>query len=88
MVVYSSHESSRVVIAGAAERGLCVFNATCPLVTKVHGGVAKMRSEGREIVMIGHAGYPEVDGTMGKTPSGMYLVETVADVKTVQVKTP
>ena len=62
-------------------RAACkVFDATCPLVTKVHIEVAKMRAQGREIVMIGHAGHPEVEGTMGQATSGMYLVETVADV--------
>jgi 4-hydroxy-3-methylbut-2-enyl diphosphate reductase len=63
-----------------------VFDATCPLVTKVHVEVAKMRDAGREIVMIGHKGHPEVEGTMGQTDGGMYLVETVADVASLNVK--
>ena len=88
IVIFSAHGVSKVVVAEAAERGLRVFDATCPLVTKVHSEVAKMRSEGREIVMIGHAGHPEVDGTMGQTHGGMYLVETVADVENLQVETP
>ena len=71
-VIFSAHGVSKVVVAEAAECGLRVFDATCPL-------VAKMRREGREMVMIGHAGHPEVDGTMGQTHGGMYLVETVAD---------
>jgi 4-hydroxy-3-methylbut-2-enyl diphosphate reductase len=88
IVIFSAHGVAKVVVADAAERGLRVFDATCPLVTKVHREVGKMRSEGREIVMIGHAGHPEVDGTMGQTNGGMYLVETVADVENLQVKTP
>jgi 4-hydroxy-3-methylbut-2-enyl diphosphate reductase len=62
-----------------------VFDATCPLVTKVHVEVAKMREEGREIIMIGHRGHPEVEGTMGQSRGGMYLVETPADVQTLAV---
>ena len=88
IVIFSAHGVAKVVVAEAAERGLRVFDATCPLVTKVHREVGNMRSEGREIVMIGHAGHPEVDGTMGQTNGGMYLVETVADVENLQVKTP
>jgi 4-hydroxy-3-methylbut-2-enyl diphosphate reductase len=72
----------------AAGRGLKVFDATCPLVTKVHVEVAKMRRAGREIVMIGHKGHPEVEGTMGQSPDGMYLVETVADARQLQVSSP
>lgn len=87
-VIFSAHGVSKVVVAGATERGLRVFDATCPLVTKVHREVAKMRGEGREIVMIGHAGHPEVEGTMGQTSEGIYLVETVADVENLQVKMP
>ena len=88
IVIFSAHGVAKVVVADAAARGLRVFDATCPLVTKVHREVGNMRSEGREIVMIGHAGHPEVDGTMGQTNGGMYLVETVADVENLQVKTP
>ena len=72
----------------ADARGLNVFDATCPLVTKVHVEVAKMRDQGREIVMIGHAGHPEVEGTMGQCDGGMYLVESVADVAALDVRDP
>jgi 4-hydroxy-3-methylbut-2-enyl diphosphate reductase len=64
---------------------LVVFDATCPLVTKVHVEVAKMRREGREIIMVGHHGHPEVEGTMGQSEQGMYLVETVGDVERLVV---
>jgi len=87
-VIFSAHGVSRAVQAEAAERGLRVFDATCPLVTKVHVEVAKMRREGREIVMIGHHGHPEVEGTMGQAESGMHLVETVDDVERLQVADP
>lgn len=87
-VVFSAHGVSKAVQAEASERGLTVFDATCPLVTKVHMEVAKMRREGREIVMIGHDGHPEVEGTMGQTDEGMHLVETVADVYHLNVKNP
>jgi len=87
-VVFSAHGVPRVVQEEAAQRGLKVFDATCPLVTKVHVEVAKMRREGREIIMIGHQGHPEVEGTMGQTDEGMYLVETVADVERLQVTRP
>lgn len=87
-VIFSAHGVPKVVVAEAAERGLRVFDATCPLVTKVHSEVAKMRGEGREIVMIGHTGHPEVEGTMGQASEGIYLVETVADIENIQVKMP
>ncbi|CAL62594.1 4-hydroxy-3-methylbut-2-enyl diphosphate reductase [Herminiimonas arsenicoxydans] len=87
-VVFSAHGVSKAVQAEANERGLRVFDATCPLVTKVHIEVEKMRRDGREIVMIGHDGHPEVEGTMGQTEDGMHLVETVDDVKNLQVKNP
>ncbi len=87
-LVFSAHGVSRAVKAEAEARGLKVFDATCPLVTKVHVEVAKMRDEGREIIMIGHQGHPEVEGTMGQTDGGMYLVETVADVEALQVNAP
>jgi 4-hydroxy-3-methylbut-2-enyl diphosphate reductase len=67
---------------------LTIFDATCPLVTKVHIEVAKMRREGREIIMIGHHGHPEVEGTMGQSDGGMYLVETVEDVSNLMVADP
>jgi 4-hydroxy-3-methylbut-2-enyl diphosphate reductase len=79
---------SKAVEREAAERGLQVFDATCPLVTKVHVEVAKLRATGHEIVMVGHEGHPEVEGTMGQAEQGMYLVETVADVETLRPATP
>jgi len=87
-VVFSAHGVSQAVREEAATRGLKVFDATCPLVTKVHVEVAKMRNDGREIVMIGHRGHPEVEGTMGQSPQGMFLVETVDDVQRLQVGDP
>jgi 4-hydroxy-3-methylbut-2-enyl diphosphate reductase len=87
-VIFSAHGVSKAVQAEAATRGLKVFDATCPLVTKVHVEVAKMRREEREIIMIGHKGHPEVEGTMGQANDGMYLVETIADVEQLQVKNP
>ena len=87
-LVFSAHGVSRAIKAEAESRGLKVFDATCPLVTKVHVEVGKMREEGREIIMIGHQGHPEVEGTMGQSEGGMYLVETVADVQTLQVRHP
>jgi 4-hydroxy-3-methylbut-2-enyl diphosphate reductase len=87
-LVFSAHGVSKAVREEAAARGLAIFDATCPLVTKVHVEVAKMRKQGCEIVMIGHAGHPEVEGTMGQAEEGMHLVETVADVGTLQVANP
>ena len=85
-LVFSAHGVSQAVRAEAGTRGLKIFDATCPLVTKVHVEVGKMRKEGREINMIGHKGHPEVEGTMGQSTQGMYLVETVADVDRLAVK--
>jgi len=87
-VIFSAHGVSRAVREEAAARRLNVFDATCPLVTKVHVEVARMRQEGREIIMIGHKGHPEVEGTMGQSSDGMYLVETVADVGHLRVSDP
>ncbi|HEV7814083.1 MAG TPA: 4-hydroxy-3-methylbut-2-enyl diphosphate reductase [Janthinobacterium sp.] len=87
-LVFSAHGVPKSVRQEAQTRGLSIFDATCPLVTKVHVEVAKMRREGREIVMIGHAGHPEVEGTMGQAELGMYLVETVQDVAALQVADP
>src|SRR5947208_8160169 len=87
-VVFSAHGVSKAVRAEAQARGLTVFDATCPLVTKVHVEIAKMRDRGREIVMIGHRGHPEVEGTMGQCDGGVYLVESVTDVATLQVRDP
>ena len=84
-VVFSAHGVAKSVRADADARGLTVFDATCPLVTKVHVEVARMRDQGRVIVMIGHAGHPEVEGTMGQSDGGIYLVESVADVSALAV---
>jgi 4-hydroxy-3-methylbut-2-enyl diphosphate reductase len=88
IVVFSAHGVSKAVRAEAESRGLQVFDATCPLVTKVHIEVERMRAAGREIIMIGHKGHPEVEGTLGQSKDGMYLVETVEDVAALQVKHP
>lgn len=87
-VIFSAHGVSKNVQDEATARGLKVFDATCPLVTKVHVEVARMRKDGREIVMIGHRGHPEVEGTMGQSAEGMYLVETVADARQLIVRSP
>jgi 4-hydroxy-3-methylbut-2-enyl diphosphate reductase len=84
-LVFSAHGVSRAVKFEAEARGLHVFDATCPLVTKVHVEVAKMRGEGLEIIMIGHQGHPEVEGTMGQSEGGMHLVETIEDIDALQV---
>ncbi|TXH76289.1 4-hydroxy-3-methylbut-2-enyl diphosphate reductase [Thiobacillus sp.] len=87
-VIFSAHGVSQAVRAEAEARGLNVFDATCPLVTKVHVEVSKMRDRGLEIVMIGHKGHPEVEGTLGQSDGGMYLVETPEDVASMQVCDP
>ncbi len=87
-VIFSAHGVSKEVRIEAELMGLRVFDATCPLVTKVHIEVAKMRAADKEIVMIGHKGHPEVEGTMGQSEGGMYLVETPEDVETLEVKDP
>ena len=84
-VIFSAHGVSQAVRREAEAHGLKVFDATCPLVTKVHVEVAKMRAGGREIIMIGHRGHPEVEGTMGQSQGGIYLVETPADVARLEV---
>ena len=88
IVIFSAHGVSRQVRSDAEARGLKVFDATCPLVTKVHIEVSRMRAEGREIIMIGHVGHPEVEGTLGQAEGGMYLVETPQDVAKLQVNDP
>ncbi len=85
IVIFSAHGVSQAVRKEADDRGLQVFDATCPLVTKVHIEVSKMRKDGHHIVMIGHAGHPEVEGTMGQAEDGIYLVEKPEDVETLQV---
>jgi 4-hydroxy-3-methylbut-2-enyl diphosphate reductase len=87
-VVFSAHGVSQAIRVEAESRGLRVFDATCPLVTKVHMEVSKMRAAGREIIMIGHKGHPEVEGTMGQSDGGMYLVETPEDVAGLVVSKP
>jgi 4-hydroxy-3-methylbut-2-enyl diphosphate reductase len=87
-VIFSAHGVSKAVESAARARGLTVFDATCPLVTKVHVEVAKMLRAGREIVMIGHRGHPEAEGTMGQAEAGMHLVETVEDVERLSVRDP
>lgn len=87
-VIFSAHGVSRAVKAEAERRGLRIFDATCPLVTKVHVEVARMRAAGREIIMIGHKGHPEVEGTLGQADGGMYLVETPDDVAALEVTDP
>jgi 4-hydroxy-3-methylbut-2-en-1-yl diphosphate reductase len=95
-VIFSAHGVSKAIRAEAESRGLTAYDATCPLVTKVHIEVAKMRKLGMEIIMIGHKGHPEVEGTMGQvdadepedTSLAMYLVETPDDVAKLSVKNP
>jgi len=87
-VIFSAHGVPQSVRSEAEARGLRVFDATCPLVTKVHLEVARMREQGRELIMIGHKGHPEVEGTMGQVKDGIYLVENAADVAALQVKDP
>ena len=87
-VIFSAHGVSQAVRLEAKALGLHVFDATCPLVTKVHVEVTKMREQGLEIVMIGHRGHPEVEGTLGQSQGGMYLVETPEDVALLQVDSP
>ncbi|KJV27397.1 4-hydroxy-3-methylbut-2-enyl diphosphate reductase [Aquitalea magnusonii] len=87
-LVYSAHGVPLAVRAEAEALGLQVFDATCPLVTKVHVEVKRMHKAAMEIIMIGHAGHPEVEGTMGQVDSGMYLVESVEDVARLEVRNP
>ena len=87
-VILSAHGVSRAVIKEASRRRLNIYDATCPLVTKVHAEVRRFRAEGKEIVMIGHAGHPEVEGTLGQCDNGMYLVEDLKGVNELQVKNP
>ena len=87
-VIFSAHGVPQAVRAEADARGLRVFDATCPLVTKVHLEVARMRKQGREIIMIGHKGHPEVEGTMGQVRDGIHLAERAEDVARLVVKDP
>lgn len=91
IVIFSAHGVSKQVQAQGKQRGLKVFDATCPLVTKVHMEVARFEKSGKECILIGHVGHPEVEGTMGQYTSqqgGMYLVETPEDVAKLKVKNP
>ena len=88
IVIFSAHGIPQAVRDEANRRALKVFDATCPLVTKVHKEVIHQRKEGAECILIGHAGHPEVEGTLGQADSGMHLVETVADVAHLQVRDP
>lgn len=88
-LIYSAHGVSKAVQAEAVQRGFRVFDATCPLVTKVHKEVSRLNDQGYQIIMIGHKGHPEVEGTMGQLPPDtMLLVETVQDVAQLQVTNP
>ncbi|CAH1386752.1 4-hydroxy-3-methylbut-2-enyl diphosphate reductase [Candidatus Nitrotoga sp. M5] len=88
ILIFSAHGVSQAVRSEAEARGFTVFDATCPLVTKVHSEVARLRLRGKEIIMIGHAGHPEVEGTMGQGDGNMYLVESPADAQLLEVKDP
>ncbi|MDD2915604.1 MAG: 4-hydroxy-3-methylbut-2-enyl diphosphate reductase [Gallionella sp.] len=85
ILVFSAHGVPQSVRREADARGLTVFDATCPLVTKIHIEVSRLRAQGKEVVVIGHAGHPEVEGTMGQSEGGMYLVESPAQVANLQV---
>jgi len=91
-VIFSAHGVSTAVVAEASRRGLTVFDATCPLVTKVHMEVQRYAREGRDVILIGHAGHPEVEGTLGRFDAGaggrMHLVQNVGDVATLEVRDP
>jgi 4-hydroxy-3-methylbut-2-enyl diphosphate reductase len=87
-VVFSAHGVAQAVRREAEARGLNVFDATCPLVTKVHVEVTKMRAQGYEVVMVGHKGHPEAEGTLGQADSGMHLVECIEQVATLRVSDP
>ncbi len=84
-VIFSAHGVAPAVRREAEARGLKIFDATCPLVTKVHVEVTKMRKEGMHIIMIGHRGHPEVEGTMGQAPDGIQLVENIKDVEALDI---
>lgn len=86
ILIFSAHGVSQAVRQEAVSRGFTLFDATCPLVTKVHNEVARLREKGKEIIMIGHAGHPEVEGTMGQSVGSMYLVESPADVLLLRVQ--
>lgn len=85
ILIFSAHGVPKAVRQEAEARGLTVFDATCPLVTKVHIEVSRLREQGKEIIMIGHAGHPEVEGTMGQSDGGMYLVESPQQARMLEV---
>jgi len=87
-LIFSAHGVSKAVEDEAARRGFRVFDATCPLVTKVHMEVARLRKHGTEVILIGHAGHPEVEGTMGQARDGIYLIERVEDIARLSVVDP
>ncbi len=87
-VVFSAHGVSQSVRSDAEKRGLRVFDATCPLVTKVHSEVRKYRNQGLEILLIGHAGHPEVEGTMGQVDDGIHLIEKTQDIEKLEIQDP
>lgn len=86
VVIFSAHGVSKAIKAEALTRNLIIFDATCPLVTKVHLEIIKMHNQGLEIIMIGHKGHPEVHGTIGQVNAKIHLVENISDVKKLQVK--
>lgn len=88
ITIFSAHGVAQSIEKAAAERGLPVIDATCPLVSKVHIEGRRYASQGKEVILIGHAGHPEVEGTMGQIPGGVHLISTVADVATLTVKDP
>ena len=87
-LIFSAHGVSKATHQEAAARGFRIFDATCPLVTKVHVEVTRMRAEGREVIMIGHRGHPESEGTMGQADGGMHLIQSVEDVASLTVRDP
>src|SRR5215475_11657769 len=88
IAIFSAHGVSKAVEGAARERGLMVVDATCPLVSKVHVEGRRYAGQGREVVLIGHAGHPEVEGTMGQVPGGVHLISAPGDVAALDVKNP
>jgi 4-hydroxy-3-methylbut-2-enyl diphosphate reductase len=86
--IFSAHGVSKAVVNSAHQRGLNVIDATCPLVSKVHNEGTRYADQGRQVILIGHAGHPEVEGTMGQIPGGVLLISTAADVATLEVADP
>ena len=88
IAIFSAHGVSKAVEGAARERGLMVVDATCPLVSKVHTEGRRYATQGREVILIGHAGHPEVEGTMGQVPGGVHLISQPEDVATLNVANP